>query len=125
MIRITDSRMGGRLKSRLTAVLVLAVALPLAACSSTSSSGASETAASETAASETSASEPTVAPSCEKEYTIAFSHIVSEAVVVKAVRSFADLRAAELGCITMLHDNTTGGNLEQQTAALDTWINQE
>ena len=119
MIRITGSRMGGRLNSRLTGALVLAVALPLAACSSTSSTGASETAAPETAA-----SEPTVAPSCEKEYTIAFSHIVSEAVVVKAVRSFADVRAADLGCITMLHDNTTGGNLEQQTAALDTWINQ-
>jgi ABC-type sugar transport system substrate-binding protein len=119
MIRVIVGAMGRRSNSRLTAALVLAVALPLAACSSGSSTGAAESAAAESAVAEAAP-----APSCEKNYTIAFSHIVSEAVVVKAVRSFADQRAAELGCITMLHDNTTGGNLEQQTAALETWINQ-
>lgn len=123
MNQVRSRRTGSRRKFRLAAALGLAMALPLAACSSSDSSDAAGSSAEETAAAETSA-ETAAEVECEKEYTIAFSHIVSEAVVVKAVRAFADQRAAELGCITMLHDNTSGQNLEAQTAALDTWINQ-
>lgn len=119
MIHARRRHMGRYGKLRLAAALCLATALPLAACSSSDSGDAADAGASEETAAESADS-----PECEEEYTIAFSHIVSEAVVVKAVRAFADARAAELGCITMLHDNTTGQNLEAQTAALDTWINQ-
>ena len=55
-------------------------------------------------------------------YTIAFSHSVSEAAIVRQVRSFADAHAAELGCVTMLHDNTQNNNLEQQINAVQGWI---
>jgi len=121
MINVRGRQLGGRAKFRLAAAACLAAALPLAACSSGSSDAGAD--ASQPAAS-AAASGGAASEECEEEYTIAFSHIVSEAVVVKAVRAFADARAAELGCITMLHDNTTGQNLEAQTAALDTWINQ-
>lgn len=59
-----------------------------------------------------------------KKFTIAFSHSVSEAASVKAVRRFADVRAAELGCVTMLHDNTQANNLEQQIDAVKAWVAQ-
>ncbi len=59
-----------------------------------------------------------------KKFTIAFSHSVSEAAIVKAVRRFADVRAAELGCVTMLHDNTQANNLEQQIDAVQSWVTQ-
>ena len=59
-----------------------------------------------------------------KKYTIAFSHSISEAAIVKAVRRFADIRAAELGCVTMLHDNTQANNLEQQVNAVQSWVTQ-
>ena len=45
-----------------------------------------------------------------KKFTIAFRHSISEAAIVKAVRRFADVRAAELGCVTMLHDDTQANN---------------
>lgn len=63
-------------------------------------------------------------PCMGKTYKIAFSHSVSEAVVVKAVRNYADQRATELGCVEMIQGNTTGNNLEQQTAEVTSWINQ-
>lgn len=61
---------------------------------------------------------------CEsgKKFKIAFSHSVSEAAIVKQVRYFADKRAAELGCVTVLHDNTQANNLEQQINAVQGWI---
>ncbi|MCB2127695.1 MAG: sugar ABC transporter substrate-binding protein [Rhodobacteraceae bacterium] len=61
---------------------------------------------------------------CEggKTYTIAYSHSVSEAQIVRQVRHFADKRAAELGCVTVLHDNTQANNLEQQINAVQGWI---
>lgn len=123
MIHIRGRQQGGLAKVRLAAVLCLATALPLAACSSSGSSDSASDATTETA-SEEAATDSGASEECEEEYTIAFSHNVSEAVVVKAVRAFADQRAADLGCITMLHDNTTGQNLEQQTAAIETWLNQ-
>lgn len=55
-------------------------------------------------------------------FKIAYSHSVSEAVIVKQVRNFADLRAEELGCVTMMHDNTQANNLEQQINAVQGWI---
>lgn len=57
-----------------------------------------------------------------KTYKIAYSHSVSEAAIVKQVRHFADKRAAELGCVTVLHDNTQANNLEQQINAVQGWI---
>ena len=57
-------------------------------------------------------------------FRIAFSHSLSEAAIVKAVRRFADVRAAELGCVTMLHDNTQANNLEQQVDAVQSWVTQ-
>jgi len=108
MVHVQLKRLSGGAKFRFAATLSLAAVLPLAACSS----------------SEPAASESSAAQECAEEYTIAFSHNVSEAVVVKAVRTFADQHAADIGCITMLHDNTTAQNLEQQTAALDAWITQ-
>jgi len=63
-------------------------------------------------------------PCMGKTYTIGFSHSVSEAIVVKAVRNYADQRAAELGCVTVLQGNVTANNLEQQTAEVTGWINQ-
>jgi len=61
---------------------------------------------------------------CEggKHYKIAYSHSVSEAAIVKQVRRFADKRAAELGCVQVLHDNTQANNLEQQLNAVQGWI---
>lgn len=61
---------------------------------------------------------------CEsgKTFKIAYSHSVSEAAIVKQVRHFADLRATELGCVTVLHDNTQANNLEQQINAVQGWI---
>lgn len=58
-------------------------------------------------------------------YKIGYSHSVSEAAIVKQVRHFADVRAAELGdCVTVLHDNTQNNNLEQQINAVQGWITQ-
>ena len=61
---------------------------------------------------------------CEggKSYKIAYSHSVSEAAIVRQVRRFADQRAAELGCVEVLHDNTQANNLEQQLNAVQGWI---
>lgn len=61
---------------------------------------------------------------CEsgKTFTIAYSHSVSEAAIVKQVRHFADVRAEELGCVTVMHDNTQANNLEQQINAVQGWI---
>jgi ABC-type sugar transport system substrate-binding protein len=61
---------------------------------------------------------------CEggKSYKIAYSHSVSEAAIVRQVRRFADKRAAELGCVQVLHDNTQNNNLEQQLNAVQGWI---
>ncbi|MCC5987116.1 MAG: sugar ABC transporter substrate-binding protein [Pararhodobacter sp.] len=64
------------------------------------------------------------ARACEggRTYTIAFSHSVSEAALVRNVRNFADMQAAELGCVTMLHDNTQNNNMEQQITSIQGWI---
>ncbi|WP_186442380.1 sugar ABC transporter substrate-binding protein [Methylorubrum populi] len=55
-------------------------------------------------------------------YKIAYSHSVSEAAIVKQIRTFATRRATELGCVTVLHDNTQANNLEQQINAVQGWI---
>ncbi|KIC08547.1 hypothetical protein RA19_18960 [Leisingera sp. ANG-M1] len=55
-------------------------------------------------------------------YQVAYSHSVSEVAIVKQVRRFADERAAQLGCVTVLHDNTQANNLEQQINAIQGWI---
>ncbi|MEH6442718.1 MAG: sugar ABC transporter substrate-binding protein [Oceanospirillaceae bacterium] len=64
------------------------------------------------------------AGACEggKTYQIAYSHSVSEVAIVKQVRRFADQRAAQLGCVSVLHDNTQANNLEQQINAIQGWI---
>jgi ABC-type sugar transport system substrate-binding protein len=45
---------------------------------------------------------------------IAFSHAVSELLVVKSVRAYADLRAKEIGGIVLLHGTTQSGDLAHQ-----------
>lgn len=57
-----------------------------------------------------------------KTYTIAFTHPVSENPIVGQVRHFADVRAAKLGCVTVMHDNTQANNLESQINAIQGWI---
>ncbi|MCF3594619.1 sugar ABC transporter substrate-binding protein [Rhodobacteraceae bacterium LMO-12] len=57
-----------------------------------------------------------------KTYTIAYSHSVSEAAIVRQVRHFATERSKELGCVTVLHDNTQNNNLEQQINAVQGWV---
>ncbi len=56
-----------------------------------------------------------------KNYKIAFSHPVSEAPVVTAIRRFSGERAKELG-VTVLHDNTKSGQIESQVATIEAWI---
>jgi ribose transport system substrate-binding protein len=56
-----------------------------------------------------------------KNYKIAFSHPVSEAPVVTAIRKFASERAGELG-LTALFDNTKSGQIESQVATIEAWI---
>ncbi len=55
---------------------------------------------------------------------IAFSHAVSELLVVKTVRAYADLRARELGNIELLQGTTESGNLLHQLAEISAWIDQ-
>ncbi|MBZ9772357.1 sugar ABC transporter substrate-binding protein [Mesorhizobium sp. CO1-1-8] len=57
-----------------------------------------------------------------KQYKIAYSHSVSEADFVRQLRRIIDDRAKELGCVTVLHDNTQHNNLEQQINAVQSWI---
>ena len=61
---------------------------------------------------------------CEETYTIGFSHPAGDVAAVKAMKSFAEERAAENGCVELLLDNTVGNNLETQRAALESWVNQ-
>lgn len=62
--------------------------------------------------------------SCDKTYRIGFSHSLSDSIVVRMVREFASERAAEVGCIEMLYDNTQNNDLESQVTAIDGWVNQ-
>lgn len=62
---------------------------------------------------------------CAETYTIGFSNPYSEAVSVKAIKGFVEDRAAELGCIDVLLDNTTGADLESQRATIEGWITQQ
>ncbi|MEY4300489.1 MAG: hypothetical protein RIR25_1725 [Verrucomicrobiota bacterium] len=55
---------------------------------------------------------------------IAFSHAVSELLVVKSVRAYADLRAKEIGGIVLLHGTTQSGDLAHQLAEVSEWIEQ-
>jgi ABC-type sugar transport system substrate-binding protein len=57
-----------------------------------------------------------------KSYKIAYSHSVLKAAIVRQVRRFADKRAAELGCVEVIHDTTQANNLEQQLKAVQGWI---
>jgi ABC-type sugar transport system substrate-binding protein len=59
-----------------------------------------------------------------KKHTIAFSHAVSELLVVKAVRAYADARASEIAGVELLHGDTRHGDLTQQLAELSAWIDQ-
>lgn len=62
---------------------------------------------------------------CPKTYTIGFSHSYSDAPVIAVIRHFTEVRAKQLGCIKMLQDNTTGGNVQAQVTAINTWITQK
>jgi ABC-type sugar transport system substrate-binding protein len=62
---------------------------------------------------------------CPKTYTIGFSHSFSDAPVIQVARHFTEVRAKQLGCIKMLQDNTTGGNVQAQVTAINAWITQK
>lgn len=62
---------------------------------------------------------------CDKTYTLAFSHPVSEAAGAKAVKRGVEEYAKEKGCIKVLLDNTTAFNLETQRAAVEGWVTQQ
>lgn len=62
--------------------------------------------------------------SCAKTYKIGYSNPTSEAAVVKALTVKLKAEAAAHGCIDLLLDNTTGGNLEHQRATLESWVAQ-
>ncbi|MDQ8158604.1 MAG: sugar ABC transporter substrate-binding protein [Gemmatimonadota bacterium] len=57
-----------------------------------------------------------------RRYVIAFSHAVSELLVVQAVRAYADRRAGEIDGVELLHGNTRGGDLAQQRSEVAGWI---
>lgn len=61
---------------------------------------------------------------CEKEYKIGFSHPAGDAAAVKVVKDAAVARGAEVGCVTVLLDNTVRMNLETQRATLESWVTQ-
>lgn len=59
---------------------------------------------------------------CEETYTIGFSHPTGEIVAIQAVKHFAEVRGAELECVEVLLDNTTGGDIEAQRATVESWV---
>lgn len=61
---------------------------------------------------------------CTKTYTIGFSHPVSEADSVKALKRFAQQRADQVGCVKLLLDNTTANNLQSQVSTVTSWVTQ-
>lgn len=60
--------------------------------------------------------------SCEKNYTIGFSHPVGESEFAAALRKKVVKYAGENGCVTALIDNTQQSNLESQRATLESWV---
>lgn len=72
----------------------------------------------------TAGADSSASADCESVTTIGFSHSVSEAEVVKSLKEYLRVKAAENGCIEMLFDSTTGNNLETQRAAIETWVTQ-
>lgn len=110
-------------RRRVAGILLAGVsAFALAACSSSTSSESTTVAAAESSAA--APSEAASAASCEKEYTIGFSHPVGEAGFVKALKSRVESVAEENGCVTVLFDNTTANNLESQRSTLESWVTQ-
>ncbi|WP_440711760.1 sugar ABC transporter substrate-binding protein [Herbiconiux sp. YIM B11900] len=61
---------------------------------------------------------------CTETTTIGFSHPLSEASGVKAIKQFLTQYAEEDGCVTVLLDNTTANNLETQRATVESWVTQ-
>lgn len=71
------------------------------------------------------ASQGAEAAGCDTTYTIGFSHPTSETAVVKAIQEEVRASAEEIGCVEVLFDSTTGGDLESQRATLESWVSQQ
>ncbi|MDR1634709.1 MAG: sugar ABC transporter substrate-binding protein [Bifidobacteriaceae bacterium] len=101
--------LGGRSRHAAAAALFAVVAIGVTACSSDTAEGGDSGAKA----------------SCERTYTIAFSHPTGEVAAVKAVKSAVEERAEANGCVNLLLDNTVDSNLETQRRALESWVTQK
>lgn len=68
---------------------------------------------------------PSGTDDCADTYTVGFSHPSSENAVVKAIQEEVRVAAEEIGCVEVLFDSTTGGDLESQRATLESWVTQQ
>ncbi len=62
------------------------------------------------------------AGSCEKTWTIGFSHPVGESQFAIALKKKVTEAGKENGCVHVLLDNTHQSNLESQRATLESWV---
>ncbi|WP_413733895.1 sugar ABC transporter substrate-binding protein [Sodalis sp. RH21] len=60
--------------------------------------------------------------SCEKTYTIGFSHPVGESQFAIALKKKVQAAGVKNGCVKVLLDNTHQSNLESQRATLESWV---
>ncbi|MFH8134917.1 sugar ABC transporter substrate-binding protein [Pantoea osteomyelitidis] len=60
--------------------------------------------------------------SCNKVYTIGFSHPVGESQFAIALKKKVEAAGEKNGCVKVLLDNTHQSNLESQRATLESWV---
>jgi ABC-type sugar transport system substrate-binding protein len=60
--------------------------------------------------------------SCEKTYTIGFSHPVGESQFAIALKKKVEGAGAQQKCVNVLLDNTHDSNLESQRATIESWV---
>ena len=61
---------------------------------------------------------------CKKSYQIGFSHPISEAAFVKALKKEIQVQADKIGCVEVLFDDTQANDLESQRNTVETWVTQ-
>lgn len=59
---------------------------------------------------------------CDKMYTIGFSHPVGESQFAIALKKKVEAAGKQQGCVKVLLDNTHQSNLETQRATLESWV---
>lgn len=62
------------------------------------------------------------AKTCERTYTIGFSHPVGESQFAIALKKKVMQAAEKNGCVKVLLDNTQQSNLESQRATIESWV---